>query len=82
MPYELTEASAVPFFALEKIPLAENPFQIGLGVVELGGTISGMADPLYDVFNLAGKGGDSVDYSKWKVDAENEGTVALVDSHR
>ena len=80
MPYELTEVSAVPFFGLEKIPLPENPFQVGLGVVELGGTISGMADPLYDVFQLLGKGGSAVDYSKWKVDAETEGKVALVDS--
>jgi len=80
MPYEVTQVSAVPFFALEKIPLPENPFQIGLGVVELGGKISGMADPLYDVFHLAGKGGEAVDYSKWNVDAETEGTVALVDS--
>ncbi len=80
MPYELTWASAAPFYALEKIPLPENPFQVGLGIVELGGKISGMADPLYDVFQLAGKGGQHVDYSKWHVDAETEGEVALVDS--
>ena len=80
MPYELTQLSAIGFFGLEKIPLPENPFQVGLGIVELGGKISGMADPLYDVFQLAGKGGDHVDYSKWHVDAETEGEVALVDS--
>ena len=32
------------------------------------------------MFHLAGKGGKAVDYSKWKVDAETEGTMALVDS--
>lgn len=80
MPHELTEASAVPFFLLEKIPLPENPFQVGLGIVELGGKISGMADPLYDIFKIFGKGGEVVDYSKWDIDAETEGKVALVDS--
>ncbi|MGM0452627.1 MAG: hypothetical protein ACQERN_05640 [Thermodesulfobacteriota bacterium] len=80
IPYELTEATALPFFGLEKIPLPENPFQVGLGVVEMGRKIKGLADPLYDVFHLAGKGGKAVDYSKWKVDAETEGTMALVDS--
>ncbi len=80
MPYELTWASAAPFYALEKIPLPENPFQVGLGIVEMGGKITGMADPLYDVFQLAGRGGEHVDYSKWHVDAETEGIVALEDS--